>query len=117
MLAHFNNENSSFEKYVSKFNKLKKRGKTKILPLLLKNFLQTNPEGGWNFVLKLSNQDLTETQKRIIDSYNLLGDCCRRKMVEKMAYYLLMMDIDYEFVLSQTDDETMTQFILCDYSS
>ena len=75
------------------------------------------PEGGWNFVLKLSNQDLTETQKRIIDSYNLLGDCCRRKMVEKMAYYLLMMDIDYEFVLSQTDDETMTQFILCDYSS
>jgi len=27
------------------------------------------------------------------------------------------MDIDYEFVLSQTDDETMTQFILCDYSS
>jgi len=103
--------------YVSKFNKLKKRGKPKILPLLLKNFLQTNPEGGWNFVLKLSNQDLTETQKRIIDSYNLLGDCCRRKMVEKMAYYLLMMDIDYEFVLSQTDDETMTQFILCDYSS
>ena len=103
--------------YVSKFNKLKKRGKPKILPLLLKNFLQTNPEGGWNFVLKLRNQDLTETQNRIIHSYNLLGDCCRRKMVEKMAYYLLMMDIDYEFVLSQTDDETMTQFILCDYSS
>ena len=38
-------------------------------------------------------------------------------MVEKVAYYLLMMDIDYEFVLSETDDETMTQFILCDYSS
>ena len=40
-------------------------------------------------------------------------------MVEKIAYYFLMMDIDYEFVLSQTDDETitMTQFILCDYSS
>jgi len=103
--------------YVSKFNKLKKRGKPKILPLLLKNFLQTNPEGGWNFVLKLRNQDLTETQNRIIHSYNLLGDCCRRKMVEKMAYYFLMMDIDYEFVLSQTDDETMTQFILCEYSS
>ena len=59
----------------------------------LKHFLQTKPEGGWNFVLKLSNQDLTETQKRIIDSYNLLGDCSRRKMDEKEAYYFLMMDI------------------------
>jgi len=108
MLAHFNNENPSFEKYASKFNSLEKRGKNKILPLLLKHFLQKNPEGGWNFVLKLSNQDLTETQKRIIDSHN---------MVEKIAYYFLMMDIDYEFVLSETDDETMTQFILCDYSS
>ena len=111
------NDPSFLYDYVSKFNSLKKSGKTKILPLLLKHFLQTNPEGGWNFVLKLSNQDLTETQKRLIHSYNLLGDCCRRKMVEKMAYYLLMMDIDYEFVLSQTDDESMTQFILCDYSS
>ena len=111
------NDSSFLYDCVSKFNSLKKSGKTKILPLLSKHFLQTNHEGGWNFVLKLSNQDLTETQKRIIDSYNLLGDCCRRKMVEKMAYYLLMMDIDYEFVLSQTDDETMTQFILCDYSS
>ena len=107
MLAHTTDE-SSFDKYASKFNSLEKHGKNKILPLLLKHFLQTKPEGGWNFVLKLSNQDLTETQKRIIDSYN---------MVEKIAYYFLMMDIDYEFVLSETDDETMTQFILCDYSS
>ena len=111
------NDSSFLYDYVSKFNSMKKHGKTKILPLLLKNFIQTNPEGGWNIVLKLSNQDLTETQKRLINSYNLLGDCSRRKMVEEMAYYLLMMDIDYEFVLSQTDDETMTQFILCDYSS
>ena len=57
MLAH-TTDGSSFEKYASKFNKLKKRGKPKILPLLLKNFLQTNPEGGWNFVLKLNNQNL-----------------------------------------------------------
>ena len=102
------NDSSFLYDNVSKFSSLEKRGKNKILPLLLKHFLQTKPEGGWNFVLKLSNQDLTETQKRIIDSYN---------MVEKIAYYFLMMDIDYEFVLSQTDDETMTQFILCDYSS
>ena len=68
-------------------------------------------------VSKLRNHDLTETQNRIIHSYNLLGDCSRRKMVKKIAYYFLMMDIDYEFVLSETDDETMTQFILCDYSS
>jgi len=116
MLAHTTDE-SSFEIYASKFNSLEKHGRTKILPLLLKHFLQTKPEGGWNFVLKLRNQDLTETQNRIIRRYNLLGDCSRRKMVEKMAYYFLMMDIDYEFVLSETDDETMTQFILCDYSS
>ena len=99
------NDSSFLYDYVSKFNSLEKRGKNKILPLLLKHFLLTNPEGGWNFVLKLSNQDLTETQKRIINSYNLLGDCSRRKMVEKVAYYFLMMDIDYEFVLSETDDE------------
>ena len=37
-------------------------------------------------------------------------------MVEKVAYYFLMMDIDYEFVLTETDDETMTQFILISHS-
>ena len=51
MLAHFNNENPSFEIYASKFNSLEKHGRTKILPLLLKHFLQTKPEGGWNFGL------------------------------------------------------------------
>jgi hypothetical protein len=113
MLVNNSNEDSSFNNYVTKFNSLEKRGKDKILPLLLKHFLQTKPEGGWNFVIK-RNHDLTDTQKRIIHTFNLLGDGSRRKLIEKVAYYFLMMDIDYEFVLSEDDDETMTQFILCD---
>jgi hypothetical protein len=104
-------EDSFLYNYVSKFNSLEKRVKDKILPLLMKRFLLTKPEGGWHFVLKL-NQDLTDTQERIIHSYNLLGDCSRRKLIEKVVLYFLMMDKDYEFVLSENDDETMTQFIL-----
>jgi hypothetical protein len=104
-------EDSFFSNYVSKFNSLEKRGKDKILPLLIKSFLETKPEGGWHFVLNL-NQDLTNTQKRIIHSYNLLGDSSRRKLIEKVAYYFLMTDIDYEFLLSDDDDESKSQFIL-----
>ena len=86
MLAHTTyttNENSSFENYVSKFNSLKKRGKNKILPLLLKHLLQTKPEGGWNFVIKLNNQDLTETQKRIIHSYNFWETVVEEKWLRR----------------------------------
>jgi hypothetical protein len=104
-------EDSFLYNYVSKFNSLEKRGKDKILPLLIKRFLETKPEGGWHFVLKL-DQALTDTQKRIIHSYNLLGDCSRRKLTEKVAFYFLVTGIDYEFVLSENDDETMTQYIL-----
>jgi hypothetical protein len=41
-------EDSFLYNYVSKFNSLEKRGKDKILPLLIKCCLETKPEGGWH---------------------------------------------------------------------
>ena len=39
-------EDSFLYNYVSKFNSLEKRGNDKVLPLLIKRFLETKPEGG-----------------------------------------------------------------------
>jgi len=53
--------------------------------------------------------------KRIIYAYNLLGDCNRRQLIEKLASYFLMMDIDYDFVVvskDEDDDKEMSQFII-----
>ena len=94
------------------FNSMGKCGKEKMMPLLLNIFLQTKPEGGWYFVIKLS-KDLTDTQKTLIHKYNLLGDCRRKEKMEKVAFYFLMtMDADYEFILSGEDDESAKPFIV-----